>query len=225
MLDIGRREFMTLLGGAAAAWPLAARAQQRERMRRIGVLMPGMADDPEDQARIAAFLQGCSELGWIVGRTCASTTAGAPAMPSAITRYAAELVALVPGRHLGSALLDLARCNRRPARVPIVFASRHRSGRRRLRRKLGTAGRQRDRLHDLRIRPGAKWLELLKEIAPRVTRVAVLRDPAVTSRIGQFAVHPVGGAVARDGIEPDRCTRCGRDRARHHASRASRMAA
>ena len=79
-----RREFITLLGGAAAAWPLAARAQQRERMRRIGVLMPAAADDPEIQARIAAFLQGLGESGWIVGRNVRDRQPlGAPAIPSA----------------------------------------------------------------------------------------------------------------------------------------------
>ena len=78
-----RREFITLIGGAAAAWPLAARAQQTERMRRIGVLMNRAADDPEGQARLAAFLQGLQQLGWTVAATCGSIPAGAQAMPTA----------------------------------------------------------------------------------------------------------------------------------------------
>ncbi len=111
-----RREFITLLGGAAAAWPLAARAQQGERMRRIGVLMSVAADDPEGQARLAAFLQGLQQLGWTDGRNVRIDTRWGAGDAERIRRYAAELVALAPGRHPGQwRHRGRARCSRRPA--------------------------------------------------------------------------------------------------------------
>ena len=111
-----RREFITLLGGAAAAWPLAARAQQGERMRRIGVLMSLAADDPEGQARIAAFLQGLQQLGWTDGRNVRIDYRWAAGDADRIRRYAAELVALAPDVILaaGSPVCG-GRCSRRPA--------------------------------------------------------------------------------------------------------------
>ena len=142
-----RREFITLLGGAAAAWPLAARAQQGERVRRIGVLMPAAADDPELQARLAAFHQGLALLGWTIGRNVRIDTRWATADADDIRRHAAELVALAPdvilaiGASAAGPLLQATRT------VPIVFADRRRSGRRRLRRQPGAAGRQRHRLY------------------------------------------------------------------------------
>ena len=108
-----RREFITLLGGAAAAWPLAARAQQAERMRRIGVLMQLAADDPEGQRRIAAFLQGLQQLGWTVGRNVRIEYRWAAGDADAIRRYAAELVALAPDVILASGDAEpWRRCNR-----------------------------------------------------------------------------------------------------------------
>ena len=130
-----RREFITLLGGAAAAWPLAARAQQGERMRRIGVLMPAAADDPEFQARVGAFLQGLQQLGWTDRPQRADRhPLGRGPMPTDIRRHAAELVALAPDvilAHGGSTVGPLLQATRT---VPIVFRDRRRSGRRRLRR-------------------------------------------------------------------------------------------
>ena len=110
-----RREFITLLGGAAAAWPLAARAQQPERMRRIGVLMSLAADDPEGQARLAAFLQGLQQLGWTDGRNVRIDTRWGAGDADRTRRYAAELVALAPDVILAWAARSWGRCNRRPA--------------------------------------------------------------------------------------------------------------
>ena len=205
-----------------SAWPLAARAQQAERVRRIGVLLPAAADDPEMQARLAAFLQGLAQLGWTDGRNVRIDTRWAAADAAEIRRHAAELVALAPDvilAHGASAVAPLQQATRT---VPIVFADRHRSGRRRLRRKPGAAGRQRHRFTSFEYSLSGKWLELLKEIAPGVTRAAVLRDPAKTAGIGQFARHPVGGAVARRGGEPGQRARRRRDRARRRGLRALR---
>ena len=116
-----RREFITLLGGAAATWPLAARAQQVERVRRIGVLMSTAADDAESQARIAAFLQGLQQLGWTDGRNVRIDTRWGASDADAIRRYAAELVALAPDVILasgGSVMGPLLQATRT---VPIVF--------------------------------------------------------------------------------------------------------
>src|SRR6516164_3368595 len=117
-----RREFITLLGGAAAGWPLAARAQQ-ERMRRIGVLMPGAADDPEFQARITAFLQGLAQLGWLDGRNVRIDTRWGVADADRIRKYAAELVALAPDVILANSSAAIAPLLQATRTVPIVFTS------------------------------------------------------------------------------------------------------
>ena len=146
-----RREFITLLGGAAAAWPLAARAQQPERMRRIGVLMSTAADDPEAQARMAAFLQGLQQLGWTDGRNVRIDTRWGAGDADRIRRYAAELVALAPDVILATgAATRGAVAAGDPHRADRV-RDRPRSGRRRLCRKPGAAGRQRHRLYAVRI--------------------------------------------------------------------------
>ena len=118
-----RREFITLLGGAAAAWPLAARAQQRERMRRIGVLLPAAADDPEAQARVAAFLQGLQQLGWTIGRNVRIDYRWAATNADRIRRHAAELVALAPDVILAAGSPAVAALQQATRTVPIVFAS------------------------------------------------------------------------------------------------------
>src|ERR1700730_16171246 len=184
-----RREFITLLGGAAAVvWPLAARAQQPERVRRIGVLMASAADDAESRARIGAFLQGLQQLGWADGRNVRIDTRWATTDADDIRRHAAELAALAPdvlvaatGTVTAAPLLKATRTG------PIVFVQ-----------VIDPVGAG---FVVSRARPGGnatgftiyeygmsgKWLELLKEIAPRMARGAVLRDPAIASGIGQFA--------------------------------------
>ena len=158
-------------------------------MRRIGVLMASAADDPEYQARIAAFLQGLQQLGWTDGRNVRIDTRWATTNADDLRRHAAELAALAPdvivaatGTATVAPLLQATRT------VPIVFVDRHRPGRRRFRREPGAAGRQRDRVHDVRIRPERKMAGAAQSRSrPRVTRAAVLRDPAIASGIGQFA--------------------------------------
>ena len=179
MFDMRRREFITLLGGAAAAWPLAARAQQGERMRRIGILLPVAADDAEFQARVGAFLQGLQQLGWTIGRNVRIDTRWAGASAADIRKHAAELVALAPDVILAHGAPDRGgHCCKRPA--PCRSCSRSSAIRSAPASSTALArpgGNVTGFMH-FEYGMGGKWLELLKQIAPGVTRVAVLRDPA-----------------------------------------------
>jgi ABC-type uncharacterized transport system substrate-binding protein len=183
-----RREFITLLGGAVAAWPLAARAQQPERMRRIGVLMASAADDSESQARIAAFLQGLAQLGWTEGRNMRIDTRWATTNADDLRRHAAELAALAPDVILsGTGTATVAPLLQATRTVPIVFTiviDPVGSG---FVASLARPGGNATGFVMFEYGLSGKWLELLKQIAPGVTRVAVLRDPAIASGIGQFA--------------------------------------
>jgi putative tryptophan/tyrosine transport system substrate-binding protein len=190
-----RREFITLLGGVAAASPLAARAQQGERMRRVGVLVNLAANDPMGQARVAAFVQGLQAAGWSDGRNVRIDTRWAAADPGNYGKYAAELISLGPDVVLASTTAAVARLQQASRTMPIVFVS-----------VIDPVG---SGLITSMARPGgsvtgfvifeyalaAKWLELLKEIAPGVKRAAVLRDAAVASGIGQFAAIQGAGSV------------------------------
>src|SRR3984893_2093412 len=184
-----RREFITLLGGAAAvAWPLAARAQQPDRVRRIGVLMASAADDSESQARIAAFLQGLQQLGWADGRNMRIDTRWATTDADDIRRHAAELAALAPdvlvaatGTVTAAPVLQATRT------VPIVFVQVIDPVGAGFVVSLARPGGNATGFTIYEYGMSGKWLELLKEIAPRVARAAVLRDPAIASGIGQFA--------------------------------------
>jgi ABC-type uncharacterized transport system substrate-binding protein len=216
---MNRREFITLLGGTVAVWPVAARAEQSERMRRIGVLIPTAADDAEGQARMAAFLQGLAQLGWSEGRNLRIDTRWGGGDADLSRSYAAELVALAPDVILasgGSILTPLLQASRT---VPIVFTI--------VADPVGAG------LVDSLARPGGnitgftgfeyslsgKWLELLKQIAPGVTRAAVIRDPAIIAGIGQWGaiqtaapaigveVSPVNVRDARSAREPSRGSR------------------
>jgi putative ABC transport system substrate-binding protein len=194
-----RRDFITLLGGAAATWPLAARAQQPDRMRRIGVLMPLAADDPESQARLAAFLQGLQQLGWTVGENVRIETRWSGGNAADIRRYAAELSTLAPEVILATGSATVTPLLQASRTVPIVFVA-----------VVDPVGAG---FVDSLARPGGnatgftlyeygisgKWLELLKEIAPRVTRAAVLRDAAIAAGSGQLGA--IQGAAASFGVE------------------------
>src|SRR5262249_10055880 len=198
-----RRMFVSLLGGAAAEWPLAARAQQTERMRRIGVLAGGAAaNDAETQARNAAFAQRLQELGWIDGRNLSIDYRYGLGKAADVRRDVAELVALAPDRILGSGAPAFAPVLQATRTVPIVFVS--------VADPVGAG------YVDSMARPGGnatgfimfeyslsgKWLGLLKEIAPHVTRAAVLRDPAITAGVGQFAVIQSVAASVRVDVTP-----------------------
>ncbi len=199
---MNRRDLITLLGGAAAAWPLAARAQQTERMRRIGVFMNLAAEDVEGQARLTAFLQGLQELGWIVGRNVRIDYRWGAGDAERYRKYAEELVALAPDVILAaggsSAVGPLQRATRT---VPIVFAGVIDPVGAGFVESLARPGRNATGFTNFEFAMSAKWLELLKEIAPGVMRAAVLRDPTIISGGAQFgaiqAVAPSFGVELR----------------------------
>jgi putative tryptophan/tyrosine transport system substrate-binding protein len=183
-----RREFITLLGGSLAAWPLVARAQQPERMRHIGVLMGNAADDPESQARAAAFAQGLAQLGWAEGRNVRIDTRWATTNADDIRRHAAELAALAPDVILAaSGTLTVAPLLQATRTVPVVFVLVIDPVGAGFVASLARPGGNATGFTIFEYGMSGKWLELLKEIAPRVARAAVLRDPAIASGIGQFA--------------------------------------
>jgi putative ABC transport system substrate-binding protein len=182
-----RREFMTLLGGAAA-WPLAVRAQQPERMRRIGVLMASAADDPVSQARIAAFLQGLSRLGWTDDRNVRIDIRWATTNADDLRRHAAELVALAPEVLVaGTGTATVAPLLQATRTLPIVFVIVIDPVGAGFVTSLDRPGGNATGFLMFENGLSGKWLELLKQIAPGVTRAAVVRDPGVASGIGQFA--------------------------------------
>jgi putative ABC transport system substrate-binding protein len=183
-----RRQFISALGGATLAWPLAARAQQGEGMRRVGVLLPLAAKDPEAQARYAAFLQALQQLGWIEGRNLRVDVRWAEGNAADTRKYAAELVALVPDVIMtagGATMEPLLQATRT---VPIVFAIVPDPVGSGYVQSLSKPGGNASGFVMFEYSLCGKWPELLKEIAPGVTRVAVLRDPAITAGTGQFAV-------------------------------------
>jgi putative ABC transport system substrate-binding protein len=185
---MNRREFISLLGGAAVAWPLAARAQQPERMRRIGVLLPATADDADFQVWLGAFQQALAQSGWSIGRNVRIDTRWAGGKADDVSRHAAELVATAPDVILAHGVTAIRPLLQASRTIPIVFPI---SG-----DPVGAG------FVDSLARPGGnvtgfmtfeysfagKWLELLKEIAPSVTRAAVLRDASQGSGTSQFAV-------------------------------------
>jgi putative ABC transport system substrate-binding protein len=196
-----RREFITIAGGAAV-WPLAARAQQRERMRRVGVLLPAAADDSVFQTRMAAFLQALALLDWIIGRNLSIDIRWATANAAEIRRHAAELAAVAPDVILATGDSTIPPLLQATRTVPIVFPVANDP----------VAAGYVDRL----ARPGGnatgfmvfdyslsgKWLELLKEIAPGVTRVVVLRDATQGSGASQFAVIQALAPSLRVEVNP-----------------------
>jgi putative ABC transport system substrate-binding protein len=211
---MNRREFITLLGGAAAvSWPLMAHAQPGERVRRIGVLLPATADDTHYQTWVGAFLQGLALSGWIVGQNVRIDTRWATANADAVRRHAAELAAsapdviLAPGASTVGPLLQATRT------VPIVFAVVADPVGAGFVESLARPGGNTTGFTAFEYGIAGKWLELLKEIAPNVTRMAVLRDPATPTGTGQFgAIQSVAPSLGvevnpvnvRDAAESER---------------------
>jgi ABC-type uncharacterized transport system substrate-binding protein len=193
-----RRSFLTLLGGAAAAWPLAAGAQQPERMRRIGVLMNVAPEDPESQARVAAFAQTLQELGWTIGRNLRIEYRWVAGEADRNRTSAEELVALAPDVLLasgGRAVLPLQQATRS---VPIVFAAVPDPVAAGFVDSLARPGGNTTGFAAFEYSISGKWLELLKQIKPQVTRVAVIRTPTIGGG-AQFGA--IQGAAPSFGVE------------------------
>jgi len=182
-----RREFITLIGGAAA-WPLAAHAQQGDRMRRIGVLLPVATDDAEFQTRVGAFLQALQQLDWTVGRNVEIDIRWATANADAIRRHAAELAALAPDVILAHGAPTLGPLLQVTRTVPIVFPVASDPVAAGFVESLARPGGNATGFMDWEYGMAVKWPELLKQIAPSVTRVAVLRDPTIPTGPAQFGV-------------------------------------
>jgi putative ABC transport system substrate-binding protein len=183
---VKRREVITVLGGVVAAWPFAAGAQRPERMRRVNVLMNTPAVDPE--APIATFVEGMQQLGWTDGRNVRIDTRWSPGKADDIRKHAVELVALAPDVILITGTAGMAPMLQATRTVPIVFANVADPVGAGFVDSLARPGGNATGFMQFEYNVSGKWLELLKQIAPGVTRAAVLRDPAITGGIGQFAV-------------------------------------
>ena len=197
-----RREFIGLLGGAAAAWPLPVRAQQPERMRRIAVLLPATSDNLDYQTWIGSFLQGLQQSGWTIGRNVQIDTRWATANAAAVRRHAAELVALAPDVILAHGAMSVGPLLEATRTVPIVFpivADPVGAG---FVDSLARPGGNATGFMNIEYSMGGKWLELLKEIAPGVTRAAVLRDTANPTGIAQFGVIQTMAPSLRVEVTP-----------------------
>ena len=197
-----RREFITLLGGAAAAWPFAARAQQSDRMPRIGVLMNRPANNPEGQARLAAFQQALQQLGWSDGHNVRIDTRWGEDDIDLERKYAAELIALTPDVILASGTLSVAALRRINRTLPIVFVG--------VTDPVGAGfvdslARPGDNVTGFMIYEysfGGKRLELLKQIAPSVTRAAILRDPENSAGGAEFGAIQAAAQLLRMEVSP-----------------------
>jgi putative ABC transport system substrate-binding protein len=197
-----RRAFITLLGGAAATWPLAARAQQPDRMRRISVFLPAAADDAAFQAWVGAFLQGLALLGWTIGRNVRIDIRWATPNAAEIRRHAAELAAVAPDvilAHGSSTVEPLLQVTRT---IPIVFPIASDPVGAGFVESLARPGGNVTGFMTIEFSMGGKWLELLKEIAPGVTRVAVLRDATMGTSTSQFAAIQAVAPSLRVEVNP-----------------------
>jgi ABC-type uncharacterized transport system substrate-binding protein len=184
--QLKRRDFISLLSGAAAAWPLTARAQQPDRMRRIGVLMVLAESDPEGQAYVAAFQEGLQKLGWTDDRNVRIDTRWGAGEPDRLRAYAAELVGLKPDVIAAGATSALAALQQLTPTIPIVFAQVSDPVHSGFVASLVHPGGNITGFALYEYAMALKWLELLKQIAPRVDRVAVIYDPANIAAAGQL---------------------------------------
>jgi putative ABC transport system substrate-binding protein len=186
-----RRKFITLLGGAVASWPLAARAQQHERARRIGILMSYAEDNPEGRPRIAAFVKALQELGWTDGRNIQIDYRWSAGDAERTRKYAAELVALAPDVILAGNTSTVRPLQQATQTIPIVFAGVVDPVGAGFVESLARPGGHTTGFTQFEYGMSGKWVELLKEIAPRVTRAAVLRDVTVSGTAEFAAIQAV----------------------------------
>jgi putative ABC transport system substrate-binding protein len=196
-----RRDFVSLFSGAAV-WPIAARTQQRNEVRRIGIILPAAADDSQFQARVGAFLQGLALLGWTIGRNIRIDTHWAGADANDIRRHAAELVALAPEVILAQGASTVAPLLQLTRTVPIVFPVAGDPVGAGFVDSLARPGGNVTGFMTMEYSMSGKWLELLKQIAPGLMRVAVLRDPATPNGIGEFGVIQSVASSLRVEVNP-----------------------
>jgi putative tryptophan/tyrosine transport system substrate-binding protein len=196
--QLKRREFIAVVGGAAA-WPIAARAQQPDRVRRVGVLLSTDADDPQDPTRLAAFTQGLHELGWTVGRNLRIDHRWGGGNADDVHKYAAELAALAPDVTVASGALAVAAAQQTTRPVPIVFVNIIDPVSAGFVESLARPGGNVTGFLMFEYALGGKWVELLKQIAPGVMRVAVLRDVSTASGSGQLGA--IQSATSQLGME------------------------
>ena len=180
-----RRDLITLLGGTAAAWPIAAHGQQRERVRRVGVLI-AVADDAEGQARLGAFKNGMRDAGWTEGNNMRTEVRFAAGSVARASEHAAELIGLAPDVLVANSAPVVAALQQRTRTIPIVFAQLVDPVGAGFVESLARPGGNITGFVSLDYAFGAKWLQLLKEIAPHVSRIGVLRDPTTSGAAGQF---------------------------------------
>jgi len=185
---MNRREFITLLGGAAVAWPLVAGAQQTRAVRRIGVLTPYPADDAEGHARLTAFAQALQQSGWTVGQNVRIDYRWGPGNAETMRKYATELVALAPDVVLASTSAAVPPLLEASRTVPIVFAAVADPVAAGFVESLARPGGNATGFTVYEYSISGKWLELLKEVAPRVMRAAVLRELGIAPGLAQFGV-------------------------------------
>ena len=198
MLDVRRREVLTLLGGAVAVWPIAARAQQPDRMRRIGVLM-SVADGPEGKARLGAFLEGLQQLGWTDGRNVRIDQRWGAGDAERARKYAAELVALGPDVILASGDHSVVASRQATRTVPIVFTTVADPVGTGYVESLARPGGNMTGFTLFEYSTSGKWLELFKEIAPGVKRVGVMREAGTATGTGFFVA--IQAAAQAPGVE------------------------
>ena len=191
-----RREFITLLSGAATAWPLAALAQQPGTPRRIGVLIQVAEGDPQARIEVATFLRGLQKLGWSEGHNLRIDTRWGGGDADLIRKYAAELVALAPEVVLAPGGTVVGALQQASRTVPIVFVNVTDPVGRGYVASLAQPVGNATGFTSFEFGMGGKWLEVLKEMAPRVTRAAVLRDPVITAGMGYLAaIHALAPSI------------------------------
>jgi ABC-type uncharacterized transport system substrate-binding protein len=198
-----RRNFITLLGGAMAAWPLAARAQQSERPRRVGVLI-GVADDAQGQARLAAFRKGMQDLGWSEGRNIRFDIRFSEGDSGRARAYAAELLALAPDAILANTAPVVSALQQQTRTIPIVFVQVLDPVSSGFVESLARPGGNVTGFSGCDFGLGVKWLELLKDVAPNVTKVCVLRDPTIPGGSGALgAIQAVASSLKVELVPVD----------------------
>ena len=202
MFDLRRREFITLLGGAAAAWPLAVRAQQGERMRRIGALIGGAETDPESRARVAALREGLEQRGWSEGRNLRIDYRWASADSDRIRAFAAELVATAPEAIFAHTTPATTRLLEATRNIPIVFASVSDPIGDGIVASFARPGGNVTGFTNVEASMGGKWLEILKELSPAVARVGFLFNPATSPGGGSYFLRPFEAAAPLFNVQP-----------------------